>query len=253
MAEPDLPFFFHPHPAAAGCLVRLASEEARHGGRSLRLKAGGLVVLADGEGGLSEARVEAAHSGRIEATVLSTRRVPRPGGPEIRLAAAVVRGPRFDLIVEKATELGVDVLVPLLTRHGEVRPAGVEKPERWRRLAIAALKQSRRAWLPRIEPVTELEAFLRAWPGGALWVAEPGEPGRAPAGVAPDRLGLLVGPEGGWHASEAALLRQSRASFISLGPNRLRTETAALALLVHARTVLGLVGPVGSPPPGGVA
>jgi 16S rRNA (uracil1498-N3)-methyltransferase len=246
VADPDLPFFHSPRPAAPGDTVRLGDEEARHGGRSLRLKSGDLVILADGEGGLAEARVGAARPGRLELTVLSRRQVPRPRGPEIRLAAAVVRGPRFDLLVEKATELGADVLVPLLTRHGEVRPGGVEKPERWRRLAISALKQSRRAWLPRIEPVTTLEAFLEAWPGGTLWVAEPGEPGPGIPKPDGDRLGLLVGPEGGWHPSETALLAGRGAVFISLGPNRLRTETAALALLVHARGALGFIGPAGT-------
>ena len=253
MAPDDLDWFVVPVGEggallAPGARVALPPAEAQHALKSLRLKAGDPLVLTDGQGRVARAHVEEAGRRDLVARVDAVEEVPPPARP-LWLAAAVVRGPRFDFVIEKATELGVTGFVPLLTRHSEVRPgAGGEKSDRWRRLTLAAAKQSRRAWLPEILPPLDLSGVMRRFPGAAAWVAHPEPPaeGRgqpleakpdSPSGSGDSSPGgdlLLTGPEGGWHPAELEALAGAGARFVHLGEARLRTETAALALLVWA-------------------
>ena len=248
MAPDDLAWFCVPDIPSAGEGLTLPREEAQHALKSLRLAPGDALVLTDGRGTVARARVDSTTRHDLRARVEVRDSVPPPSRP-LWLAAAVVRGPRFDFVVEKATELGVSGFVPLLTRHSEVRPSrGGEKSDRWRRLLLAAAKQSRRAWLPELLDPLPLEALPAHFPGACLWVAHP-EPegvGRAQPidnnsddGFSSDGRGggvdlLLTGPEGGWHADELAALAAAGARFVHLGETRLRAETAALTLLVWA-------------------
>lgn len=255
MAPDDLDWFVVPVGEGGallvpGARVTLPPEEAQHALKSLRLKAGAPLVLTDGQGRVARARVEEAGRRDLVAQVDTVEEVPPPARP-LWLAAAVVRGPRFDFVIEKATELGVTGFVPLLTRHSEVRPgAGGEKSDRWRRLTLAAAKQSRRAWLPEILPPLELSGVMGRFPGAAAWVAHP-ESALVPSGQtlegtldrssgsgdsSPGGDILLTGPEGGWHPAELEALTGAGARFVHLGEARLRAETAALALLVWALT-----------------
>lgn len=246
MAPDDLDWFCVPEGFSAGAVVALPQDEAQHALKSLRLKPGDPLVLFDGRGAVARARVESTTRRELSARVERSDTVPASAA-SLWLAAGVVRGPRFDFVIEKATELGVTGFIPLLTRHSEVRPGvGGEKSERWRRLTLAAAKQSRRPWLPEILPPLPLEALPGRFPGARLWVAHPesaetemrqsveqkaysdevsGETGR---GV--DLL--LTGPEGGWHPDELTDLAARGARFVHLGDARLRAETAALSLLV---------------------
>ncbi len=235
MADAPLHRLFLDDDLASGASVTLHREEAEHAARSLRLRPGDAFELVNGRGVVAHAVAVRVSARECAAEVGECRIVARPAGPELCLLAGVVRGPRFDFLVEKATELGADVVAPVLSRHSEVRPSGKEKPDRWRRIVIAALKQSRRAWLPAIEPVRTLDDWLESEPASCLWVADPSGGPPHSGGAPVDRCLLLVGPEGGWSESEMQAFRNRGASFISLGNNRLRTETAALTLLVLAR------------------
>jgi len=179
----------------------------------LRLRAGEELTVSDGAGGRRRCRF-----GPELEPVDEVERLPRPV-PEVTVAFAVVKGERPEWAVQKLTEIGVDRIVPLLTARSVVRwPVGeaVGQVARLRRVAREAAVQSRRVWLPMVDPVTRFEA-VAAWPGAAL--AHPG--GGAPS---LDRPALLVGPEGGWDGAEldADLPR------VALGPSVLRTETAAV-------------------------
>lgn len=246
MAPDDLNWFCVPEGFSAGAVVALPHDEAQHALKSLRLKPGDPLVLFDGRGGVAQARVESATRRDLTARVERSERVPAPAA-SLWLAAGVVRGPRFDFVIEKATELGVTGFIPLLTRHSEVRPAaGGEKSERWRRLTLAAAKQSRRPWLPEILSPLPLEDLPGRFPRARLWVAHPESEGLVAqqfvenkgdsADVSGESGGgedlLLTGPEGGWHPDELTDLAARGARFVHLGDARLRAETAALSLLV---------------------
>lgn len=251
MVDADLPWFHHPAGFDDRTHVELDHEELRHAQGSLRLRPHDPVVLADGRGTLASGRVVVVERRRL--TVEIVERVHRPPPAPLWLAPALIRGPRFDMLIEKATELGVAGIHPLLTRHVEVRPReGGEKPERWRRLAITAMKQCRRAWLPEIAEPRPFDSWLEEHAAARLLVADPvTESGAPPQDVEINQLAvvdsgdvgvplyLLVGPEGGWHAEERAAWVRCGARSIHLGPTRLRAETAALALVSFALTRCG--------------
>lgn len=198
----------------------------------LRLRPGDAVTVSDGLGGLLACRF----GPRLE-PVGEVERAPRPA-PPITVAFAVVKGQRTEWAVQKLTEIGVDRIVPLLAARSVVRwPAGEAGNQlaRLRRVAREAAMQSRRAWLPLVDPVAPV-AELLGGPGVVL-----AHPGGGPPSL--DHPVLLVGPEGGWDPAELA-----GAARVGLGPSVLRTETAAVvagALLCALRA--GTVGRAAPP------
>lgn len=255
MGDGGPPRFFHSGALAPDDVVALDPEDVAHAGSSLRLRVGDPLILVDGAGGEADAVLDSAGRRHMTARITAVRHRPVPPGPELWLGVGILKGPRFDLVLEKATELGAAGLIPLETRYTGVHPSGEAKPERWRRILVAALKQSRRAWLPKLKAPVAPRALLDGERFDALFVAEPGRrapdapapEGRpVPAGAGRDRPArelLLVGPEGGWHPDELRLFRERGAQFISLGDNRLRAETAALALLCWRLAALGRFAP----------
>jgi 16S rRNA (uracil1498-N3)-methyltransferase len=252
------PRFFHEEEPIPGASVALSDDETAHAGQSLRLKPGDPVELVDGRGHVARARVAVARRREFAVEVIETTFTPRADRAPLVMGIGLLKGPRFDTALEKLTELGADVLVPLAARHVEALPKGEARSERWRRLVVAAMKQSRRAWLPELREPVSPAALLAGEAFGAVWVAHLGvpagrdvAPSRVPAGgtrmgdrspvpAAPELL--AVGPEGGWSQDELELFGRHGASFISLGPNRLRGETAAIALLCWRLAALGAFG-----------
>lgn len=214
-----------------GEVLRLSEEEGHHVHKVLRGRPGDRIEVVDGAGRLFVAQL----LGGREAAVLEERTTARGDEGEVVLYQAVPKGRHMDLVVEKATELGVTRVVPLSTERGVVRLSeGDGKVLRWRRLAEAAARQSLRL---RIPEVTEVVSFPEA-------VREAGETGvllhngiELPpledlvSGVA---VGLFVGPEGGFSDGELAIAREAGLSLASLGPYRLRSETAGMVAVARA-------------------
>jgi 16S rRNA (uracil1498-N3)-methyltransferase len=145
------------------------------------------------------------------------------------LAAGLLKGARWDFLVEKGTELGATHIVPLA---GGRAVATTARRDRWTRIALAAAKQSLRARIPAIDAPCTVEGLLGAWPRAHVFVAEEGASAGAPATRPPaGDLLLVVGPEGGIPPPERERLMEAGARGVSLGPRRLRSETAALAML----------------------
>jgi 16S rRNA (uracil1498-N3)-methyltransferase len=158
----------------------------------------------------------------------------------------------MDVIIEKASELGVARLIPLALERCVARPheAGA-KQERWHRLAVASLKQAKRARLMEIEAPASLDRFLDDLdPRTTIWAADPRgvEPSRAAGKTGPGPVALVVGPEGGLSPREGELLQDRGALWVGLGGHRLRAETAAVTLLVSALSALGQLGGAPEPP-----
>jgi 16S rRNA (uracil1498-N3)-methyltransferase len=201
----------------------LAAEDDHHLGRSLRLRDGESVVVADGAGGWRLCRYVSGRPGG--ATSLETagpvHRQPPPQSP-VTIGFVPVKGDRPDWVVQKLTELGVDRIVVLRSERAVVRWAADRADralERLRRVAREAAAQSRRPRLPAVDGVCDLDQLQAEVASAALALADPG--GAAPqAGL----RCLAVGPEGGWAEGERAGRPR-----VSLGPGVLRAETAAVA------------------------
>jgi 16S rRNA (uracil1498-N3)-methyltransferase len=223
--------------------VEFAPAQARQITQVLRLRLGDRVAVFDGTGREIVAALATATPRQASARIL--REVPRVGPPalSVTLAQVIPRGSAMDLIVGKATELGVSRIVPLEAERS-VRRATARGP-RWRRIAQEAAEQCGRPDLPELAPIASLEAYLCGHPEGVPLVAcDPSEGSRPLVSVCQDLHGvtaltLLVGGEGGLSPDEIERLRSPGVHLASLGPRLLRAETAALAALAVIQAILG--------------
>jgi len=210
--------------------LTLDGPEAHHLAHVLRLSPGAEVTLFDGEG--SEAVAEVVRVGKRDVTLrpLSVTEVPESLPVPLTLAVAPPKGDRFRWLVEKATEIGVTRLVPLLTRRTVVDPRD-GKLDKLRHTVIAACKQSGRSRLMEISDPAKLESFLATQTENARHVLlHPGGPPLGSMELA-DAAGvtLLIGPEGGFTNEEVEQAVAAGAAIASLGRTILRTETAGIA------------------------
>lgn len=227
--------FFCPQPLAPNSLAELPSAAAHHALRVLRLGAGDPVTLFNGEGGEYPGRI--AEAGRAVRVQLGDwHAVERESPLDMTLAQALPSGDKMDFVVQKAVELGVARIQPLLAARSVVRLSGeraARRVEHLRQVAISACEQCGRNRLPEIAPILD----LRQWLGQLaqdneirrLLLSPQG--GRRPRELAGRRFLLLVGPEGGLDKEEAAAARLAGFADLSLGPRILRTETAGPAAL----------------------
>lgn len=216
-------------------------EQANYLLNVLRLKQGDDVLLFDGVHGEWRAEIAEARKGRCRLRVVERTR-EQTGGPDLHYLFAPLKRARLDYMVQKATELGVAVLRPVLTRR--TGPERV-KLERMRANAIEAAEQCGVLRVPEICEPEKLEQVLAGW-GEArpLIYCDEAAPVTAPvealAGLKPGPLAVLIGPEGGFEPDERDLLRrQSFVLPISLGPRVMRADTAAVAALALVNAVLG--------------
>jgi 16S rRNA (uracil1498-N3)-methyltransferase len=213
----------------AGVQIALDGPQAHYLGRVMRVAPGDTVVLCDNVTGEWAARVIEAGKREVVLAAESLLR-PREAVPEFTLCAALLKKDRFDLVLEKATELGVARIQPVLTRRCV---ADKLNPERAKAILTEAAEQCARTALPELLPLVKLDALLKDWqPDRALFFADEngGEPVAAAFGATTGPAALLTGPEGGFDEAERAAIRalpQTRP--ITLGPRVLRGETAAIA------------------------
>lgn len=219
----------------------LDGDEARHFARVLRGRAGDMIAVFDGCGRRAEALVTEAGRGWLRLRLGQARQAPPPC-PAVALGQAIPKGKTMDLIVQKAVELGVALIQPLVTRHTVVQP-GEGKGDKWQRVALEACKQCGQDHLPRVAPVATLDDWLGR--GGAtagprlLASLVPGAPplreiARALPGP-PAQVTVLIGPEGDFAPEETAAALAAGFQPVSLGPVVLRVETAALFCLSALR------------------
>ena len=209
--------------------LRIEGEEARHAARVKRLREGAELRLIDGKGSICRARVVQAKR-TLDVELLEREQVA-PVVPRLELCTATPKGPRLDKMIDMASQLGVAAWRPLDTALGVVEP-GAGKQERMRRIAIESAKQSGRAWLMAIGKTQPFPEALEA-PHVVLADANGGP--YTPTGA--DTIRVLVGPEGGFTASEIAAAAAAGATPVSLGQHTLRIETAAVAaaaVILHA-------------------
>ncbi len=227
--------FYVPDLPHEGALVALSEEEARHLTQVLRLELGDSVRVFDGRGREHDARVEVTARQRAEVRV-GAHAAPAPEVPvRLTLAAALLKGDKFDDVVRDATMLGVHVVCPLVTARTEVpaaRAGKVSRVERWKRVALNSVKQCGRAVVPEIHEPLALADALPRFPRPLIALAEPSlSAGTAALPARPDTATVLVGPEGGWAPAECEALAAAGATLFSLGGRTLRADAAPLVAL----------------------
>jgi 16S rRNA (uracil1498-N3)-methyltransferase len=230
-------------PLSVGQQIVLPEQAATHLMRVLRLRAGAALTLFNGQGGEYAAELLALERGTARAAILKQVPIERESPLRLILLQGISRGERMDLIVQKATELGIERLVPIAAEHGIVRLdpiQGIRRVEHWQSIAISACEQCGRNRVPHIDPVVTLAKALDALPAeGARLLLDPeGAMTLATVPVA-GAATVLIGPEGGWSEAERRLCERTGISACRLGPRVLRTETAPLAVLAALQALHG--------------
>jgi 16S rRNA (uracil1498-N3)-methyltransferase len=212
--------------------ITLSLDETRHLRDVLRLREGEKVNVFDGAGKEFLCEIETISK---KETALKIIKETAPSSPEsdldLTLAVALLKGEKFDLVIQKAMELGVCKIVPLNTRRADVRLKDADKKqERWQKIALEACKQSGRAQLMQIELPVDFEKFIkRAADGACILFAERG--GASFSTIKADKkITAIVGSEGGWEDSEIELAASNGFQIITLAGRILRAETAAIAI-----------------------
>jgi 16S rRNA (uracil1498-N3)-methyltransferase len=241
-----LPRFYAPELDTDG-EFRLAAEEAHHLTRVLRLGPDAGIEVFDGRGGIYRAVIVEARRDRVTVRITEPLAAPALPSPPVTVVQAILKGSSMDDVVRDATMMGAGAIQPVMTEHVVVKAAQAmrkENEERWRRVALSAVKQCRRATLPSIGTVQPLDGWLAsASPGPRLIFVEPSAGTAAQAlrsiGGQPSSLSVLLGPEGGWSARELAASLAAGCTAVSLGQMTLRAESMPVAALAAIAAVWG--------------
>jgi 16S rRNA (uracil1498-N3)-methyltransferase len=243
--------FFVSPSSFEGELVRLSREQAHQVRQVLRLGPGDTVVVLDDRGAEYEVTLTAVGPKEAVGQVTSKRDAAGEPAAQLTLFQSLLVREKFEWVLQKATEVGVVQIVPVLMARGLVRTKQIEenKLDRWRRIVTEAAEQSHRGRIPRIDPVIPFADMFSRFVGfDRFLVAAPSETvslREALQGMGrPDpSLALLIGPEGGFTDEEVALAREKGALAVGLGPRILRTETAAVVASALILYELGEMGP----------
>ena len=221
--------FYHPDINPNDVQIIFSKEESRHMARVLRKKEGDRVEVTNGKGYLFYAELIQADQKQCIARVIEVE--PETALPyHLHLAVAPTKmNDRYELFLEKATEIGLHEITPVICEHSERK---VIKPERFERVLLSAMKQSLHFSLPQLNPATNLNEFLSQEFEGRKFIAhcEENKPRKSLKNLVKpgEDVCLLIGPEGDFSEQEIALALKNGWQPVSLGPSRLRTETAAI-------------------------
>ena len=221
-------------------LVELSPEESRHCTKVLRLKAGDEVGFVDGMGLFARARLVDVNAKSTTATITYRELKPKRDF-HLHMAVAPTKNiDRFEWFLEKATECGIEEITPIICAQSE---RTVIKPERLNKILLAAMKQSQRAWLPALNDAVKFKDFVNSIKTGtSAVIAHCGEGEKQPLRQlyqpGNDVL-IMIGPEGDFSREEIELAGEKGIQAISLGQNRLRTETAALVACMEVNFLNG--------------
>ncbi|MEP7211585.1 MAG: 16S rRNA (uracil(1498)-N(3))-methyltransferase [Acidobacteriota bacterium] len=229
--------FYAPKQNFSDSQVKLDADETRHLRDVLRLKTGDAASVFDGEGGEFEGVISII--GKKE-SMLDIR---QPVGPpaaespiELTLAVSLLKGEKFDLVTQKAVELGVAKLIPLETARADVRAGdGDKRQQRWQKIALGATKQCGRAKLMHVAKPIRFNTFAGTAESPVYFFTER-DGTSLPADLSGQKITAVIGPEGGWEDSEIEFARKCGFELVTLGGRILRAETAAIviaALLQH--------------------
>jgi 16S rRNA (uracil1498-N3)-methyltransferase len=220
--------------------VTLPRDEAEHLTRVLRLAAGDTVTVFDGRGREFLARISVAARRHVTVQLLSRVEPAAESAVHLTLAQAILKGDRMDDVVRDAVMLGVSAIQPLVTRRTESTVAALMRGarlDRWRRIALASAKQSRRAVLPEIRMPLTFETYLDEPVPLRLMLVEPGATAAVQSAASlrnepvPSHAALMVGPEGGWDSLECDQGAAAGVRLLTLGQRTLRADAVPVAAI----------------------
>lgn len=226
---------------AAGAAVEAGREQSHYLAHVLRMREGAELLVFNGRDGEWLARVAGVGKRAVQLVPVERTR-PQPPRPDLVYAFAPIKAGRLDYLVQKAVEMGAGVVAPVITRHTQIARVGIE---RLRANAVEAAEQCGILAIPHVEEAVRLDALLAGWDQGRRLIfcdegAEGDNPLPALQAVAERRLGLLVGPEGGFSEDERRHLHALPfVTAIPLGPRILRADTAAVAALAVIQATIG--------------
>ncbi len=233
-------------PLATGMRLALPARAAEHLVRVLRLRQGDACVLFNGDGHDYGARIAASDRRETVVVVEDARRIDNESPLRITLLQGIARGERMDLILQKATELGVARILPVFAERTEVRLDGDRLDKRmahWRSVVASAAEQCGRARLPALEAPAPLLPAAAGTEGLRLTL-DPGGAADLATLARPEAMSITVaiGPEGGWSPRDRDALAAAGFTGLRLGPRILRTETAGLAAIAALQALFGDLG-----------
>ena len=245
--------FFVENGVAGGDTVAIDGALAHRLARVLRLRAGSEIVLFDGSGIDARVLLDTVGDRTISGSVLGRAPGPAEARVRVHLYQSITKGERFEWLIEKATEIGVARIVPLIAARAVVKTAGDgNRADRWRRIAVEAAEQCERSTVPVIDAPTTFESALATAPGILVVPYEEAHESapnihavlaqRIDELFALGEVSLLIGPEGGYEPGEIARAEAVNAAIVTLGERVLRSETAGLVgatLVLHAAGELG--------------
>jgi 16S rRNA (uracil1498-N3)-methyltransferase len=225
-----------------GLRLELPPAAGVHLAKVLRVRGGDELVVFCGNGFEYPASVESVRGNRVAVAIGEARALDRESPLAVTLVQCMARADRMDVIVQKATELGVARIIPVQSRRGVVRLDAAQaesKAAHWRAIVVNACEQCGRNRLPAVESPRRLLDYLGALPaGGARLLLEPGAEARPAAPIGGD-VTVAIGPEGGLDEEEIEAFRLAGFQTMRLGPRVLRTETAAIAALAYLQGCYG--------------
>lgn len=220
-------------PSTKSCL--LSEEESKHACRVLRLKVGDKVELLDGKGGIYSAEINDDNPKRCELIIRNVVVESLPSY-EIHIAIAPTKNmDRIEWFVEKATELGITKISFLKCDRSERKVLNLERIEK---ILVAAMKQSKRTFLPVLEPLVTFSSFVETNKNGVMAHCEEDMKESIISFIEPVNFPVLIGPEGDFTKDEIQLAKKYGYAFITLGETRLRTETAGLYAVMLLKNAL---------------
>ncbi len=229
------PRIYTPQSLTPDSTIALDAEAAHHVARVLRMQSGDELILFNGEGGEYRATIATIDKKSVQVALGSCDASARESPLAIHLGIAISKGERMDWVMQKATELGVTHITPLQSERVEVRlgnERGEKKLAHWRAIAISACEQCARNRIPVIDAIQPLATWLASVEADKKFVLHHrSEASLTTIAPPPQRVALLIGPEGGLSDMEIALAEKKSFAPLRLGPRVLRTETAPLAAL----------------------
>jgi 16S rRNA (uracil1498-N3)-methyltransferase len=234
-------------PKAAVGRVEISGPQAHRLRDVLRLAPGEKVEVFDRTGVRGAAMIDSVTPDSVFLLIEQVSD-PGPSRASLTIASAIPKGARADWMIEKLSELGVDIFIPLATERSVVLPKGSGKSDRWQRLAAEAAEQSARAGVMQIDPLVELPKFIEniTAAGSSAWYLSPAQEADSILRLIsrlPPTLTLLIGPEGGWTDREIAIFHDAGIAPLRLTSTILRIETAAVAAAAIIQSALTLAPP----------
>lgn len=234
---------FQPGDYKVNDLLELSSEAGQHVGVVLRMQADQFVTLFRGDNREFEALLVRVHKKKVLVKIVSDEAISRESPCALHLLQGISRGERMEVVVQKAVELGVNSIRPLITERCAVKLNSIrleKKCQQWQAIAIAACEQSGRNYVPKIHAPVTLVTYLQDKAKGLHLVLAP-ETDKTwrDYDFKQTTLSLFIGPEGGWSSNELHMMIAEKTASLSLGPRILRTETAAIAALSILQAVCG--------------